>query len=130
MPACPTRDIRLDIDQSIERQVELVEIMDVEVSVDEERLFREELLPIADYDLCTVPSPDVSGCPVAKLQVIKRPPVLCSDAAAGKDELTRTRSPVRFPSQEPRQAPRQTEPSTTSGMSGMSIQISIVEVIS
>ena len=76
---------------------------------EEERFLREDSPPIADYDLRTVPEPDVSGCPTAKLQVIKRPLVPCSDTAAGKDELPRTRSPVCFTSPEPRQAPRHME---------------------
>ena len=100
MPAGLTRDIRLDIDPSVERQVNIVETMDIEVSnggEEEERLLREDWPPIAVYDLRTVTGPDLSGCPMEKLQVINSPPVPCSDTAAGKDELTRTRSPVRFP---------------------------------
>lgn len=101
--------------------MEQVESMDVEVSPEEEdRLLREDSPPIADYDFRTVPGPDVSGCPVAKLQVIKRPPVPCSDTAAGKDELTRTRSPVRFPSPKPRHESRRADRSTTSGATGKS----------
>ena len=101
--------------------MELVETMDGEVSPEEEeRLLREDSPPITDYDVRTVSEPDVSGCFVAKLQVIKRPPVPCSDTAAGNDEFTRMRSPVRFPSPEPRQAPKRMERSTMSGTSGKS----------
>ena len=38
MPAGPTRDIRLDIDPSIERQVDFMETMDIDMSREDKRL--------------------------------------------------------------------------------------------
>ena len=70
MPAGPTRDIRLDVDPTIQRRVEDAaaadEPRDMEVSPEEEeRLLKEDSPPIQDYDLSSLPGPDISGCPVS-----------------------------------------------------------------
>ena len=70
MPAGPTRDIRLDVDPTIQRRVEDAaaadEPMEMEVSPEEEeRLLKEDSPPIQDYDLSSLPGPDISGCPVS-----------------------------------------------------------------
>ena len=102
MPAGPSRDIRLDTDPSIERHVEdaAEEVMEVEVSPEEEeRLLREDSPTIMEFDISSVPGPDISGCPTVKRQVVQRPPAPCSSIVAEQDGPKR-RSPVRFPSQE------------------------------
>ena len=100
MPAGPSRDIQQDTDPSIERHVEdaAEEVMEVEVSPAEERLLRDDSPTIMEFDISSVPWPDISGCPTVKRQVVQRPPTPCSGIVAEQDRPRR--SPVRFPSQE------------------------------
>ena len=95
MPIGPTRDIRLDVDPTLEHRVDDAaggESMEITVPLmEEDRLLAlspgvQDSPPIETYDVDSLLKPDISGCPVARRQLVGRGVLDCSIASRNRPD--------------------------------------------